>query len=233
MIKIKAFNLSEVLIALTIITVVGVLTISTVTTNFKKASYIAGLKKADQIISDAAGLIMRENGGTLVGAFSDDNEMMTKFAEKLNPLKTCLDTMDIDGCWHDTSNDFKSLYGDNAAINPEDFSGMLLRNNMLMLFELHSKTCGDQRFRADDGTHIGCGYIFVDVNGFEKPNKFGRDIFNIGINIQGSYLSGQDGSWSGALPLNQYHVWCKQSSSGGWSGVGCAGKIINEGGMNY
>lgn len=225
--KIKAFNLSEVLIALTIITVVGVLTISTVTTNFKKASYVAGLKEADRLISDAAGLIMKDNGGSMVGAFSDANDMMNKFAEKLLPTKTCAAGLDINGCWHNEAVDFKMLDNSIGSYDPDDDPRMLLRNGMLLGFSLNSSQCNNDLYKVN-GIDSACGEVLVDVNGFEKPNKYGRDIFVIGIYNQGTFISGEDGSY-----VSNATVYCNPASNDQWSGWGCAGKIINEGGMNY
>lgn len=216
MMKIKAFNLSEVLIALTIITVVGVLTISTVTTNFKKASYVAGLKEADRLISDAVGLILKENGGSPVGVFSGSNATMQVLAEKLAPIKACPNGQS--GCWHNSTSDYKELDGSTGPTTPTSQARMELRNGMLLLFNNNNQNCTSSGYQID-GVNSSCSEIFVDVNGFEKPNKFGRDIFIIGISKNGTYLSGQDGSTA--------------TCSTAGNGYGCAGKVINDGGMNY
>lgn len=230
MMKIKAFNLSEVLIALTIITVVGVLTISTVTTNFKKASYVAGLKEADRLISDAAGLIMRENGGSLVGTFSDSDDMMNKFATKMSVQKTCLANEKPGVCWHNGTSSYKAL--DGSAVSwmddPNVDARAILNNGFLLWFTLFSTNCSNSDFSMN-GENGNCGVVRIDVNGFNAPNKVGRDIFDFQITKFGVYPNGT--SYSNAA---EWDANCNPLNTGyEWGGIACAARVINEGGMNY
>lgn len=226
--RIKAFSLTELLIALSVIGVVASLTISIVSTSYKKSTYVAGLKEISKTLSDTANLIASENNGSLSGVFLNSNEMMNKFAEYIHPLKKCYVGVEIDGCWHDEGSDFTMLDGTaGTAYDPEWAGRIAIKNGMLLAFILQDNNCTDSRIKIN-GVDSNCGEILVDVNGYEKPNKMGRDIFSLGIHKYGMYFTGEQDT-------NSDNIYSCSSTefNGGWSGAGCSGKIIKEGGMNY
>ena len=95
-----------------------------------------------------------------------------------------------------------------------------------------------------DGSLMGCGEVFVDVNGANGPNRAGRDFFQFFILKTGqlypmglyarfcSYFSGTNIFLSGNPPGHNFY-WngssnpgCKTGNTAGWE---CAGRIIDQG----
>ena len=81
----NGFTLAEVLITLVIVGVVAAMTISTLVNNTKKQEYVAGLKKAKSVLSQAL-YKMTENNAYPVGdyAYLNENNFIDEFAKVVN-----------------------------------------------------------------------------------------------------------------------------------------------------
>jgi hypothetical protein len=104
-------------------------------------------------------------------------------------------------------------------MDTRDDGKAILNDGMLIDIEDDHNGCTRDR---GDGPLDGkvCGNIYVDVNGFNGPNKIGRDVFIFWITKEAIYPVGITFDTT---------MTCGASSTGN----GCAGKILREKAVNY
>lgn len=181
-----AFTLAEVLITLGIIGVVAAMTIPTLITQNEARANRAAWKKYYSEMSQIYNNILSENGFTAKGLFPGDKLgsalLAQKFNEKMKFSKTCEGTAILggtgsgataEGCWH-SANQWRFLHGGSKPAY--DFPGAIGIDGKLVCFEITTTDCS-----TIEGTSsiTRCGAIFIDVNGFKKPNQIGKDIFSM------------------------------------------------------
>lgn len=172
------FTLAEVLITLGIIGVVAAMTIPTLMNNIGSAEIKSKLKKEHSILSQATMSVASENGGSLQSACAVDDDGVC-FGALFKPYFATVDYCPGDGstrCWH-KPNEFFWLGGTPI---PQDWSTnvstMVLKDGSLLAFMGGKSDCSytpDARHKTDKM----CGTIYLDINGFKKPNTLGKDIF--------------------------------------------------------
>ncbi|MDD3149849.1 MAG: hypothetical protein PHV68_03365, partial [Candidatus Gastranaerophilales bacterium] len=119
-----------------------------------------------------------------------------------------------EGCWHESGN-WHSFNGSTKTgeINP----GFILNNGSLVHIWLTSSNC-----TTPVGTFTRCGGISIDVNGFKKPNTWGKDIFSACI-ISNSLVP------YGARGFNDPSITCVEGSTATNNiGAGCAAKYLYQ-----
>jgi len=173
--SLKAFTLAEVLITLAIIGVVAALTIPSVITNYKNQETATKLKKTFSTLANITNLAIAEHGPIKswdIFGERHSGSAAKDFADKymipyLKVTKNCGYEVQK-GCWYEEGNYATWLNG-----------------SQMITSEIESKVT---KFVLSDGTFImfqisendatnKIADIFVDINGFKKPNKVGRDIF--------------------------------------------------------
>lgn len=184
----KAFTLAEVLITLGIIGVVAAMLLPALINKINMKEYITRLKTDYSILSQAFTLIVSDEG-SFPNATSKckgytgggNNCFRDIFAEKMKPIGNCDEgfrTGTKNNCFPKFS-DIKELNGRQARgnyLNP-GCATLLLANGSTLLFYLDSHNC--EYSGRDDIilNHKRCGWITIDVNGYQKPNTFGKDIY--------------------------------------------------------
>ncbi|OGH94726.1 MAG: hypothetical protein A2039_01390 [Candidatus Melainabacteria bacterium GWA2_34_9] len=219
--------MSEILITLVLMGTVMALTIPSMTQRTNKNAYVAGLKKTYGVLDTATSQIMTNNAGTLIQAFPDSDEIVTKYCSILECNKICTAGNSVsDGCFNAQAdirmlNDLTFIDDPNSGI----FSGFVLADGILVTAAIVG-TAG-----ACDYTYMGvtsiCGWINLDVNGIKGPNIFGKDIFTFDITKDKIIPTGLEGS------RTDYSLYCDQTSANVQNGEGCAGRVLTEGAMNY
>lgn len=230
----NAFTLAEVLITLGIIGIVAALTIPTLINNYKKQTYITGLKKFyaefSQVITMAKSDMNCSNTECMgfVGDINDPSWVnnMSDFVDKyFRSAKLCTDkyceedVYQVDGTYQEkgfTSSEFAFVSADGMFIKIMPRASASLWNS-----------------------------ITVDVNGNKGPNTIGRDIHLFRLSKEGKfypyygydYASSQGGAYSSHLH------WKTNESLCGWdgrpfpsrsTGYGCTARIIESSWqMNY
>lgn len=168
------FTLSEVLITLTIIGVVAAMTIPAINNVVQDVQYKSAYKKAYSTLSQALAMAnLNDALNSSTGSY--DATILNNFQAIMSYLKTnktCYVAANLSNCWDSSGEKYNTSYPLSAVdIGAIDASGMSW------------------------ATYAG-GFIFavfVDTNGFSKPNKFGKDRFMI-------ILTSQDGSWTVGTP---------------------------------
>lgn len=184
-----AFTLAEVLITLGIIGVVAAMTLPSLINKINMRHYIAQLKSDYSILSQAQSAIIAEYGSFQAGIQDCDNVTGTgakhkcfldAFAKHLKSIRTCDVPYKLgdskNSCFTEFSK-IKLLNGNSATYNylNDDAATMILANGSVVLFFLDSASCS---YHLEDYfTTSRCGWITIDVNGLQKPNTFGKDIY--------------------------------------------------------
>ena len=224
--KYLGFTLAEVLVTLGIVGVVAAMTIPILMTNIGEKQTISRLKQTYSLLSQAFKLA--ENDGADFGtlAENDSNNWKQKasdFVDKLRPhLKILSD------CGHDDVNAvcvrdqyYIQLNGSNRmnyAHNSSMYKLVLFNGTHIWL---HG---GEKNWTYTSGgvTEPEYARIYVDTNGVQGPNQWGRDFFMF-------HYFGSLGLVPSGLPGVYESDSCRLSSSG----VGCAYYVLKNGNMNY
>lgn len=242
--KSLAFTLAEVLITLGIIGIVAEMTIPTIVHDVTKQQYVISLKKAYNSFGQVLTLIDTEAGCvgdlTCAGIFGAGQEQYTgdTIAQHFKVVRNCGKSATDTSCASTSQNPKYDGTGVNGNYNGDGtFYRFVTADGIAYAIYNYNNSCG---FTRSNGTlnvltHT-CGHVIIDVNAAKKPNRFGRDIFDIYItNDHGLYpLGGMDDggfAWWGP-PANPASCAIPATNPGfGWY---CAGRVIEEGWqMNY
>ena len=213
----SAFTLAEVLITLVIIGVIAALTVPTLIQNTQKQEYVSALKKAYSTLSQAAQMIIAEEGNPKCndgGWACTLDDVYNKFKKYLNSTKDCGAAK---GCFRQHGEKgYKFLKGNGYTVqwNDADWNRnfILADGAQVMVFSV-DRNCGKEWY----GSRETCALTAVDINGEKSPNRYGRDVFYFALKENGLYPLGCDS---------------EQCTDAG-NGEGCACKVLREGAMNY
>lgn len=161
-----AFTLAEVLIVLGIIGVVAEMTIPTLMNNFQDQVFKTSYKKAYSLAAQAVLQCSADNSFMERTGWTDatnNTANWNAFMAKFKVVKTCDGgSTPLSQCWDITGEQFNNS---SAPVNANpgfvDASGMAWVQG------------------SSNGYSTITGDVFVDTNGFKKPNKFGHDRFRI------------------------------------------------------
>ncbi len=182
-----AFTLSEVLITLGIIGVVAAMTIPTIMNKANEVEQSSGVKKMVATLNQAFMQVVADNGGSVLGAYTDIQTFKEALKSKLLYAKDCNTTSDYggsgsgasaEGCWH-KANEWQ-YYGGDKLTNPIIGPGLILKDGSTLAIIFDTPNC-DFDMTPYNRNYMRCGYINFDINGFKKPNTNGKDIYNINI----------------------------------------------------
>ena len=199
-IRCAAFTLAEVLITLAIIGIVAALTIPTLITNYQKKQTASKLKQTYSIISQALTMAQAEHGDTttweVAGIYdtptNDTNfnheDVITKFTTKyfMPYVKVAKDYGYTQYSKIDYDGDYLPATG--LISNSRSAYGyiLLLSGNVLIRIGIGTGCLNNER--NPDGTCVTQTYkniVFkVDINGFDKPNVIGKDVFNMTFDLR-------------------------------------------------
>ena len=213
----NGFTLAEVLITLVIIGVVAAMTIPTLINNTKKQEYVAGLKKAYSVLSQAAYKI-GQNKGYPVGDYSffKDVDFIDEFSKVVSTTKKCNNFLDCFGKNTTGSDTYKSLKNQNMSVY--DGKSVIVSDGSMYSFTSSNNVFTKYGISAEDESNL-LGRILVDVNGHKPPNQMGYDLFAF-------YLV----EYKGIIPAgNLSYTECNNTREG-WT---CASRVLKENAINY
>lgn len=190
-----AFTLAEVLIVIGIIGIVAQMTIPTLVNNVQDAQYKTMYKKAFSTLNQALITIASDNGGSLKNlcADSDNTCVRDAFANKMNWTKKCENANITGNCWANSWTRLNgnatwaiNYYGNEAAMN--------LSDGTFLVFVIYKPNC-DYIENPGVSTLMSCAYAQIDINGLNKPNKIGKDIFLVHLQENAIKPFGTSGDW--------------------------------------
>lgn len=227
----NGFTLAEVLITLGIIGVVASLTIPTLMQNADERANVVALKKAYTTLSQAYKLAEQEDGtpdtwGMTTGnSPAGDAPMLNKLKPYLRVDKDCTDGSQ--GCFPagvtyvslKPSLPGPGLYDDNPLAK------LKLTDGTLLIAAVSDPSCG-----INSGSSIAlqsvCGRYWVDINGFKKPNQWGKDTFQFYLTKYGIIPMG-----SAQETAYTFSGTCKDKDT--MPGRGCTAWVIYNDNMDY
>ena len=185
----QAFTLAEVLITLAIIGVIAAISVPSLIQKTNDEQLKVAFKKEYAVLNQAAGAILfDEAGGTFLGFGGNVNVgnyedfLANSFSNHIKVIKKCYENAST-SCWHGFYSDNLKWYdGTTGTTSPhinEIFShtSMIVNDGALVSFG------GGHHLAACTGTLPNvtsskyCDFVSIDVNGFKKPNQYGKDIF--------------------------------------------------------
>lgn len=207
-IKLLAFTLSELLVTLSIIGVVSALTVPTLMNKYQAQANVTQLRKVYFDLSQAADLLLTDESKNSISATSLPNDP-GKF------LKTYL-RINQD-CGADLTPCFAAAYKNtNGGAVTLSCTG----NSVL--------TVAGYAVCVENATP---NEVLVDINGPEKPNIAGRDLFSFTIYYDGSIDESM--SPTGKIQLSAAQIKSSRDSkaagclNSNYNAVGCFSKILN------
>lgn len=217
---IPSFSLAEVLIALSIIGIVAAITIPILFRNLETLRLRRTWAAHYTILSQATSRLAMDNGGSLLGLFTDYNPMRDKFLTYFSYIKSC--TGNTPGnCWHTNDGSSKRLNGEAITNWVTQVGGLVLSNGSMVIFYYrnNSSTCTNVGYTLPD-----CGYIVIDTNGFKPPNIIGKDIYWVHV-----MENGQIKPFGVQGDSNLTNLTCLDNSTdANNSGNGCAAKYLMQ-----
>jgi len=180
-----AFTMAEVLITLGVVGVVAVLTLPSVIQKQKEKITVNRLKSAYSIISQAFARTISENGTPdtwgMGGMYESQSQIImgNAFVPYLKISKNC-----IGQTQKYTMQNCDAVHSDTAS-----YSSIVLGNGMTLLFRSFNPNCTSKQYYPET-----CGYIFVDINGRQKPNESGKDRFGFWVTKTKIVPSGTKGA---------------------------------------
>lgn len=217
----KGFTLTELLMALTIVGVLAVLTIPVMMNNIHNRVFANQVKNMAATIEQLAQdeLIAHRTRDLSDTDFGDPEKLLSD--KHFSIAKSCTSDESLTKCWktNATGKDkvtYKSLNKANYSFGAG--RTIILKNGVMIKYSNES----------NDGKTVG--FIFMDVNGNDKPNLLGRDTFGFYVTPKGhvadsSILSDTDISIE--TKVNN----CKNNTTGGFgkSSAHCFGALIDNG----
>ena len=228
-----AFTLAEVLIALAIIGVIAAMTIPILIKTQQEKATITALKKAYSTLSSAYNLAVQENGTPdnwdIIALNSSAGSK--NILDKLSPyLKTLTDCQSSSGCFY--SGNYQKLMGgtwgsiEGSLTTSLGLNKIILSDGTSIYIQARSSDCTEG---AGTNTSLAlqniCALIGVDINGAQKPNRWGYDLFSFELTKYGIIPRGSTADTASSFAAN-----CDSSSSIGW---GCAAWVIYNENMEY
>lgn len=179
----QGFTLAEVLITLAIIGVIAAISVPSLIQKTNQAELKTAWKKEFATISQAYDKLVFDNGSTnICTGDMDDKCLRNVFSNYLKVIKSCNKAV-TDGCFPSGS-----TYMDGTTTNAngngisdtymDSWPAVILNDGTSVLFRHHFADC---HLSATTKPPAQCGWMYVDINGFKKPNVVGKDIYQMGI----------------------------------------------------
>ena len=192
-----AFTLAEVLITLGIIGVVAALTIPTLISNYNKRQTVTKLKQTYSILSQALTMAQVKEGDTstwdvagIFGTPTDDpnfnrEESIEKFVDKyLIPYVKVSKNYGVSNASNIGYDAYYAPSGNHYSAYTRGHY-FLLSNNVLVMTSIATSGCVGGT--NPDGSCVSTEFrnivFYVDINGLNKPNTVGKDVFLMQFDI--------------------------------------------------
>ena len=215
-----AFTLAEVLITLGIIGVVAAMTLPTLIANYQKQETISKLQKAYTILNQAFKLSEVDNGEFEYWDV-DHSDPEAYFEKYWKPyLKIAKMCNTYRECGYTSNNPYTYVNGvssNDSLVYNDVRRTFYTPDGIVLLISL-----GGGGGTLEDGTPnpmYESQDIFIDINGSDRPNQYGKDFFRAVITKKGIMPSGYD--------LSAEEVTTSCSKSGGASY--CLSKLMRDG----
>ena len=165
----KGFTLSELLMALTIVGIIAVLTVPVMMNNVHNKMFATQVKNMSAMIEQLAKdeLIVNRTRDLSDTDFGDAAKLLTDTHFAIT--KNCAPDKSLSDCWKTSASGaskvtYKKLDG-SAMGNFTASRTVILKNGVILKYNTES----------NDGKTVG--FFMFDINGNDKPNMLGRDLY--------------------------------------------------------
>ena len=180
----NGFTLAEVLITLGVIGVVIAMTLPTLINQYKEKVTLHKLETAYSLLSNAYNAALFDDGTPDTWENKNKNGLglAETFAKKINLQNICL-TTDLKCHFNTKTTTYTSLNGYDVGSYKTIVGTVGNMNGMKVIFYFNAPECrGFNQYAWDSVTekspyYHACGTILVDINGNQKPNRWGVDLF--------------------------------------------------------
>ena len=177
--KKSAFTLTELLIALTIIGAVSAMAIPNLIDGIHKRSLVSQLKGTYGALQELAReqLVAKKTKNLTDTDFADPAKLLTD--KNFQITKKCTSASD---CW---VGPYKSITKANMQTRVVEGSptSVILKDGQILSYQKRV-----MEYNIDNGKDRAIGLFYVDVNGSDKPNIIGRDVFWFYITEKGKVV---------------------------------------------
>lgn len=211
-IKLLAFTLSELLVTLSIVGVVSALTVPTMINKYQAQANVTQLRKVYFDLSQAIDLLLTDEGKNSISATSlkDDPGIFLKKYLRIN--QDC--GSNLTPCFANSYKNINSGSSVNLVCNGKGKTVLTTAGYAVCIYNLNN---------VPD--------VLVDINGPEKPNIAGRDLFTFSIYSDGSLdenMSPLDKINMSADDMKQRrNDMAAKCLSTDYNAIGCFSKILN------
>lgn len=189
--KNRAFTLAEVLITLGIIGVVAAMTIPNLLSKMDRDRKIATVRKAQSILNQAIKLSTIDNEDYEAWDTTlPPREYLDKYYTPYMKVIAYCDT--YSKCNYKSAAPWSRYNGSNSYTGFNAYSRIPIFTLDGILYSISQSGGGNDQDDTDsvyDMNYIGSNGVFIDVNGPNKPNRFGNDVFMLVRNKDGSVMS--------------------------------------------
>jgi len=214
--KLKAFTLAEVIIVLGILGVIGALTIPVINARTEEAKFVAQLKKANNSLINAMKLATLDNDNLPIEhweSFAAETSLEGRQTAIKNALMANMNIAnncsDINKCIY--SGTYKNIKNEEVTQQWAPSSTNCFMTSDGITYYIHNEA------------QNGAGTLIVDLNGPQKPNTFGIDVFAFRIVIPHNIS-----------PRNDLVTCNKSNTADAYKmGLGCTEWVLLKGNMDY
>lgn len=180
--KNKGFTLAEVLITLAIIGVIAAISVPSLIQKTNQAELITAWKKEFATLSQASAKYSFD-----IGSISKVN-MANDFGNYIKVVKKCSNSAQDGVCWHNVS---QSYYLNGSTVDDSN-NGVPVASSFISssgtLYLIYNQGICSSNITNYNHEDSSCGQVFVDINGFKKPNTWGKDIFGTNVYSDGTVM---------------------------------------------
>lgn len=242
--KIFGFTVSEVMIAMAVIGIVTIITIPAVVSKYQKQAMLTLLKKNYVELQENMLVLSTEaynknfykSSLSLQGSETIDETAGEFLSKYYTIIKSCGTT--AQPCF---AAQYRSISGTAKNFSCADGYSVIVKGGAaicLIPADTAKEADDDEGIEAKDAQPAR---IYLDINGTEKPNIGGRDMFSLFIydyqtiddGAEGNYLT-EEASNDKGKTLNELRAELAKKCISSSVGEGCLGKILNDDWkMNY
>lgn len=217
----KGFTLAEVLITLGIIGVVAAMTMPTLINNHREKETVVKLKKLNSTLQNAYNIMRQEEYGSSINSILDygtNDEFIDNFTKYLKVQNVCHEG-ELDDCFIAKSS-YKTIgNGVGGRMYASASTAFVLADGTVVMVS---------------GSNVTYKQLFVDLNGKNPPNTYGKDAFSFIMNTQKIVPRGIVALRRNDTFRYDADGYCKRDDTFmSHNGLGCTAWVINMGNMDY